>query len=73
MKKLKGKYAPIYPPQMNLLVRQLDIILSNVGYLRSNLDRLDVKDEELISQRLAAADCELVKIIDTLEPIGEKQ
>lgn len=73
MKKLKGKYAPIYPLQMNLLVRQLDIILSNVGYLRSNLDRLDVKDEELISQRLAAADCELVKIIDTLEPIGEKQ
>ena len=55
------------------LVRQLDMLLSSVGYLRSNLDRLDMKDEELISRRLAAADFELIKIIDELKPIGEKK
>lgn len=66
-KNLNGKFEPTLPPCMNLLVRQLDAILSSVGYLRANLGRLG--DEELTSRLLGSVNYELNKIIDSLKPL----
>ena len=64
------KHDPAEPEwNKKKLVRQLDEILYNVGYFRSNLDRVDGSKIETVSARLFAANCELRKIFDCLKPV----